>query len=171
MNLCISFFAIIFSRITFFLNKLKERYLNSVLQSYGSKGRVTYLVDFRHPEHISIGSGTYINGGMLAASEHAKIVIGQDCMISYCVHMRTDMHRHDAIDVPMNQQGVNEADIVLGNDVWVGYGAQIMSGVTIGSHSIIGAGAVVTHNIPEYSVAVGVPARVIKDRRKTIENE
>lgn len=88
-------------------------------------------------------------------------------MISYNVHMRTDMHRYGRISIPMNKQGVSEADIVIGDDVWIGYGAQIMMGVTVGSHSIIGTGAIVTHDIPEYSVAVGVPARVIKDRRKT----
>ena len=87
-------------------------------------------------------------------------------MVSYNVHMRTDMHVHDRVDIPMSRQGHVEADIVIGDDVWVGYGAQVMAGVTIGSHSIIGAGAVVTRDVPEYAVAVGVPARVIKDRRE-----
>lgn len=112
-----------------------------------------------------LGKNSFVNGGMLVASENASITIGQNCMISYNVHMRTDMHRHDRADIPMNQQGNDEADIVIGDDVWIGYGAQIMSGVSIGNHSIIGAGAIVTHNIPEYSVAVGVPARVIKNRK------
>lgn len=148
-------------------NESQERYLNLLLASCGSEGRVTYMVDIRLPEHISIGDRGYVNGGLLAASKHARILIGKDCMISYNVHMRTDMHRYDRISIPMNKQGVSEADIVIGDDVWIGYGAQIMMGVTVGSHSIIGAGAIVTHDIPEYSVAVGVPARVIKDRRKT----
>ena len=55
----------------------------------------------------------------------------------------------------MNQQGNDEADIVIGDDVWIGYGAQIMSGVTVGSHSIVGAGSVVTHDVPEFAVVGG----------------
>lgn len=157
------------AKIVDLLNNSQERYLNSLLAAYGSEGRVTHMVHIHHPEHIFIGKGSYINGGMLAASEHAKILIGEDCMISYDVHMRTDMHRHDRIDIPMNKQGTTEADIIIGDDVWIGYGAQIMMGVTIGSHSIIGAGAIVTHDIPDYSVATGIPARVIKDRRKVTQ--
>lgn len=76
--------------------------------------------------------------------------------------MRTDMHKHARTDITMNQQGIKEADIVKGDDVWIGYGAQVMCGVTIGSHSIIGAGAIVTHDIPEYSVAVGVPVGLLR---------
>lgn len=148
------------------IKRIQEYWINRKLCRHGSGGRVTHLVDIRHPEHIFIGGGSYVNGGMLAASENASITIGRDCMISYNVHMRTDMHKHDRVDVPMSRQGHVEADIVIGDDVWVGYGAQVMAGVTIGSHSIIGAGAVVTHDVPEYSVAVGVPARVIRDRRE-----
>lgn len=152
------------------LRGAQERKLNASLRKNGSEGRVTHLVDVRYPEHVFIGEGSYVNGGMLAASEHARIVIGRDCMVSYGVHMRTDTHRHDRADVPMNQQGSSEADIVVGDDVWIGYGAQIMSGVSIGSHSIVGAGAVVTHDVPEYSVAAGVPARVIRDRREEVRS-
>ena len=55
----------------------------------------------------------------------------------------------------MSRQGHDEADIVIGDDVWVGYGAQIMAGVTVGSHSIVGAGAVVTHDVPEFAIVGG----------------
>ena len=156
----------IFSSIQRRYSKFMEAGTNIFLTQFGSQGRVAHNTDLRHPEHIFIGGGSYVNGGMLAASEHARIVIGRDCMVSYNVHMRTDMHVHDRVDIPMSRQGHVEADIVIGDDVWVGYGAQVMAGVTIGSHSIIGAGAVVTRDVPEYAVAVGVPARVIKDRRE-----
>ena len=95
---------------------------------------------------------------MLCASPGAKIVIGDDCLVSYAVHLRTDP------DVPVNRQGHDEADIVLGDNVWVGYGAQVMSGVTVGSNSIVGAGAVITRDVPEGVVVAGVPAKVIKKR-------
>lgn len=139
-----------------------EAALNGVLAKNGSDGRVTADVNLRFPENIFIGARSYVNGGMLAASEDAKIVIGEDCMLSYGVHLRTDMHRHGCVDVPMNQQGHDEADIVIGDDVWIGYGAQIMSGVTVGSHSIVGAGAVVTHDVPEFAVVGGGSCSIAK---------
>ena len=53
----------------------------------------------------------------------------------------------------------------MGDDSWFGAGAKVLDGVTIGAHSIIGTGAVVTKDIPEYSIAVGLPAKVVRDRR------
>ena len=55
-------------------------------------------------------------------------------------------------------------DITIGNDVWIGHGVTILSGTTIGTGAIIGAGAIVRGNIPPYSIAVGVPAKVVKKR-------
>jgi maltose O-acetyltransferase len=146
-----------FNKLGWEIQSAHARSINRAIAKNGSAGRLTAQVDLRHPEHVFIGARSYVNGGMLAASENARIVIGEDCMLSYCVHLRTDMHRHDRIDIPMNQQGDDEADIVIGDDVWVGYGAQIMSGVTIGSHAIVGAGAVVTHDVPKYAIVGGCP--------------
>lgn len=117
-----------------------------------------------YPENIYIGKNSYVNGGQLSASPHAKIIIGDDCLISYCVHLRTDMHNYSDPQELIRQQGHTEKDIVIGNDVWVGYGAQIMSGVTVADGCVIAAGAVVTHDKEPYGVYGGVPARLIKHR-------
>lgn len=138
---------------------------NQLLQSNGSQGVVAGLVELKHPEHIYLGGGSYVNGGMLCASKYAKIRIGKNCMVSYNVHMRTDMHRYDSTDVPMIEQGHREANIIIGDDVWIGFGAQIMAGITVGSHAVVGAGAVVTRDVPEWAVVGGVPARIIKMRK------
>lgn len=143
-------------------NKCKSAYLYSLVNTQGGGyiGAETVLI---FPSNIYIGNRSYINGGMIAACPDAKIIIGNDCMISYAVHMRTDMHCHDLREgsAPMIEQGHTSADIILGDNVWVGYGAQILSGVKVGSNCIIAAGAVVTKDVPEGSVVAGVPA-VIK---------
>ena len=78
----------------------------------------------------------------------------------------TQNHRSDRTDIPMQQQGMaEEKEVVIGDDVWIGHRVILLPGVHIGNGSIIGAGAVVTRDIPDYSVAVGVPARVIRNRK------
>lgn len=140
-----------------------SRYLYSQVNNAGG-GKMGPNTKLRYPSNIYLGKNTYINGGMLAASDQAKIVIGDNCMLSYNVHLRVDMHNHSSINVPMNKQGHTHRDIVIDDDVWVGFGAQIMSGVHIGTGAIVGAGAVVTKDVPEYSVVGGVPARVLYSR-------
>lgn len=146
------------------LCRARGAYLTNLLHRYGSKGRVTGDVRIINPERIYIGDDSYINGGMIRASKNARITIGDNCMVSYGVHIRTDTHAHDDSSIPMRQQGCAEKDITIEDDVWVGYGAQIMPGLTIGKGSIVGAGAVVTKDVPPYTVVGGVPAKVIQSR-------
>ena len=113
--------------------------------------------------NIHIGAGTYINGADLHTTKDSHIYIGDKCLISYEVVMRTDMHNHKA-GIPIIDQGNSAEDIIIGNNVWIGHGVYIMPGVHIGDNSIIGAKAVVTKDIPADSIAVGVPACVIKAR-------
>ncbi len=100
------------------------------------------------------------------------IKIGKDVMMGPEVVIYTSGHKFNRTDIPMMDQGFTEAmPVTIGNDVWLGRRVIIMPGVTIGEGCVIGAGAVVTKDIPPYSVAVGVPARVIKNRlcKNTIE--
>lgn len=113
---------------------------------------------------ITIGPRTFFgHRSTLAAIE--VITIGADCQIAEMVSIRDHDHRSDQLDIPIREQGLVSAPVVIGDNVWIGSKATILKGVTLGSHSIIGAGAVVTHDIPAYGIAVGVPARVVRDRR------
>ena len=77
----------------------------------------------------------------------------------------TRNHRFDRTDIPMMEQGFEEErPVYIGNDVWIGDRVLILPGVHIGDGSIIAAGAVVTKDVPLYSIAAGVPARKIRDR-------
>ena len=94
------------------------------------------------------------------------IKIGNDVMMGPEVIIYTSGHKFDRTDIPMMDQGATDTKpVTIGNDVWIGRRVIIMPGVTVGDGSILGAGAVVTKNIPPYSVAGGVPARVLKTRK------
>jgi acetyltransferase-like isoleucine patch superfamily enzyme len=70
------------------------------------------------------------------------------------------------VDRPIRQQGIYKRDVHVGHNVWMGYGACVLRGVTIGDNSIIGTSSVVTGEVPQNAVVAGVPARVIRMREQ-----
>lgn len=130
----------------------------------GSNCNITDKVIFHHPENIIIGNNTLINGGMIIAGETSKVEIGNDCLISYNVHIRTTSHNYKKKNELIRNQGHFEKDIIIEDDVWIGFGAQIMPGVTLHKGCVVGAGAVVTKDVSEYTVVAGVPAVKISER-------
>jgi maltose O-acetyltransferase len=79
----------------------------------------------------------------------------------------TKNHRFDRVDIPMRKQGETEVlPVIIGDDVWLGARVLLLPGARVGSGSVIGAGAVVSGEIPPMSVAVGNPARVVKRREE-----
>ncbi|GGS93255.1 maltose O-acetyltransferase [Planobispora rosea] len=109
---------------------------------------------------ITVGPGTFANYG-LTALDVAPITIGADVQIGPNVQLLTPTHPLD----PERRRAKLEAaaPITIGDNVWLGGGAIVLAGVTIGDDSVIGAGAVVTRGIPAGVVAVGTPARVVRD--------
>lgn len=116
---------------------------------------------------ISVGDQTAFNRGVhINASNGGEITIGSRCPIGPGVVMRTANHRFSDPTVYIQDQGHDAADIAIEDDCWVGANAIILSGVHIGRGAVIGAGAVVTRNIPPFAIAVGVPAKIIKYRKE-----
>lgn len=130
----------------------------------GENSRINLGVIINNPKNITIGNNTYINDGVFTVGDNSRIVIGNDCLISYNVHVRTNTHKYIDKNILIRKQGELEKDIVIEDDVWIGYGAQIMPGVTLHKGCVVGAGAVVTKDVAEYTVVGGVPAKVIKKR-------
>lgn len=106
-----------------------------------------------------IGRGSGIVG-------HFSIVIGNDVWTGHHVYITDQNHGYEDITRPISQQTQPEKSVVIGDGSWLGYGAVVLPGVTIGRHCVIGANSVVTGDIPDFSVAVGVPARVIRQYKK-----
>ncbi|MCX6237731.1 MAG: acyltransferase [Bacteroidia bacterium] len=120
---------------------------------------------------IQIGKNTAFNRNVhINADVGGNIKIGESCLFGPNVVMRTAGHRFDNPDIAIQKQGHVLADIQIEDDVWIGSNAIILGGVHIGRGAVIGAGAVVTKDIPSMGIAVGVPAKVIKYRnQKTIK--
>lgn len=116
---------------------------------------------------IVIGDRFGANGNArLIADKGGRINVGNDVMIGPNVVLRASNHGSERLDVPMWDQPHTGGVIEIGDDVWIGANVVVVAGVTIGAHAIVAAGAVVTHDVPEYAVVGGVPARVIGDRRE-----
>lgn len=115
-----------------------------------------------HHGEIIVGENTSIEEAHLAVTEpYRRIQIGEDCMLSSGIQIRTG-DSHSVIDCD-TQERINPAeDVVLEDHVWVGFNACVLKGVTVHTHSIISTGAVVTSDVPDHSIAAGVPARVVK---------
>lgn len=118
---------------------------------------------------IEIGENTFIGPYVCFAGESIKV--GKDCLIASHSVIYAINHNFADPTRKIKEQGVSYEGIVIEDDCWLGSGVRVLDGVTIGQGSVIGAGAVVTKYIPPYSVAVGVPARVIASRKfSNLEN-
>lgn len=111
---------------------------------------------------ILIGENTFIGPYVCLSGE--SISIGKDCLIASQVGIYAVGHNFSDSTRNIKEQGLSHKGIVIENDCWLGNGARVLDGVTISHGSVIGAGAVVTKDIPPYSIVVGVPARVIASR-------
>lgn len=95
-----------------------------------------------------------------------KVIIGNDVMMAREVLINPGNHNFSDTTIPMNKQGAApKRCVIIEDDVWIGSRAILMPGVKIGHGSIIAAGAVVTHDVPPFSIIGGVPAKLIKSRK------
>ncbi len=117
----------------------------------------TFTCDYGY--NISLGRNVFINDHCIFL-DCAPIVIGDDVQIGPAVQLYTAQH---PLDAKVRRSGLESASpIRIGSDVWIGGGALVLPGVTIGDRSIVGAGSVVVHHVPLYSVVVGNPARMVR---------
>jgi acetyltransferase-like isoleucine patch superfamily enzyme len=127
-----------------------------------------------------IGHGTKIRAHEGIVSIGAKSVLGQECTISAFQHVEVGREcivadrvmmidfDHGVVEVerPIRLQGIYKRDVKIGHNCWIGYGACILRGVTVGDNSVIGTSAVVTKDLPANSVSAGIPARVLRMREE-----
>jgi len=120
------------------------------------------------PEHelgdvevLTIGSHTMIGRGSSVVA-HDRVVIGDHVFTGPNVYVTDANHGYEDIDTPIGRQFAASKPVSIGDGSWLGHGAVVLPGVTIGAHVVVGAGSVVTTDLPDRCVAVGNPARVIR---------
>ncbi len=118
-----------------------------------------------HEGLVSIGAKTVL-GQECTISAFKHVSIGRECVIADRVMLIDFDHGAAEVDRPVREQGIYKRDVRVGHNVWIGYGACILRGVTVGDNSIIGANAVVTDDVPDNAVVGGVPARLLRMREK-----
>ncbi|REG89763.1 acyltransferase [Winogradskyella sediminis] len=108
---------------------------------------------------VIIGNRTRIG---LSNTIIGPVTIGDDVRLAQNVVLSGLNHNYEGIESPIHEQGVSTKPIVIESESWIGANVVIVPGVTIGKHSIVAAGSVVTKSMPPYSVIVGNPAKVLK---------
>ncbi len=126
--------------------------------------RVYLDTERREEGYIQIGKGVYIGTGTTLFG-HRGLEIGDDCLLAQNITLTPYSHIFDDPNNIIYSQGGHCEKVTIGRDVYIGMRAAVMYSGNIGEGSVIGAGSVVVKPIPPYSVAVGAPAKVIKERK------
>jgi len=136
---------------------------------------------------IQIGNGVFVGRNTILSCKNGDIVIddranvgfnceifsasrvrlGKDTLVAAYTYLVGGDHLYDRVDIPVLQQGRTARGIEVDDNVWLGTHVVVTDGSTIGRDAIIGAGAVVVGAIPEFAIATGIPAKVVRDRRES----
>jgi len=125
--------------------------------STGPRASESFETSSRRRDWTSRGQTTITSTGGIRLG--ASVLVAGQCYIG------GGRYETERLDVPMMKQGMyTRGPVIIGDDVWIGAAARVLDGVTVGRGAIIGAGAVVTRDVPAYAIAAGVPAKVIGRR-------
>ena len=150
-------------RIFSFIRIIRSAVGKYVFDDCGKNVNIEKNANFGMGIGIKIGN----NSGLgINCRVRGPLTIGNDVMMGPDVVIMTNSHNFDRIDIPMNAQGsAIPKKVIIGNDVWIGTRVIILPGVTIGNGAIIGAGAVVTKDVPDMAIVGGCPAKIIRYRK------
>jgi acetyltransferase-like isoleucine patch superfamily enzyme len=132
----------------------------------GAGAKISPNAVFSNPEQIEIGARVSIGARchIWAGPSRGRIVIRDDVLFGPEVMVTAAGYRFDD-GTPVTEQAMDEADVIIGRDVWLATRVIVLPGARIGDGAIIGAGAIVTGEIPPYAIAVGIPAKVVGQRQ------
>ncbi|MCI5120188.1 MAG: acyltransferase [Candidatus Electrothrix sp. AUS4] len=119
---------------------------------------------------VSIGDNCGINARtIIQSTNNCPVYIGPDCIVGQqCFLVGGGSYNIDRLDIPMREQGIRaDGGVHLEEDVWLGGNVTVLGGVTMGKGSVAGAGAILTRSVAAYTISVGAPAQVVKNRKDT----
>jgi acetyltransferase-like isoleucine patch superfamily enzyme len=130
----------------------------------GKSTPVSASARFNHPQNITIGDRSNINRNcMIWAGDNAKVIIGKDCLTGPGVTIIASKYDVKGRNIVRSYPPF-ERDIIIEDDVWLGANVVVLPGVKIGKGAIVGAGSVITKDIPPYAIVTGIPGKIIKER-------
>jgi maltose O-acetyltransferase len=138
----------------------RRRILTALLGSLGEDTEIRPPLYCDYGHHTHIGARTFVNYGLVAL-DVGSITIGDDVQVGPYVQLLTPTHPLEA--EPRRQKWEAAEPIAIGDNAWLGGGVIVCPGVTIGANTVVGAGAVVTSDLPEGVLAAGTPARVLRE--------
>lgn len=148
------------SKFSFGSKKVRGFCGKLLLKHCGKNVNIEKGAQFNTEVSLGDNSGIGVN-----ATISAYVTIGNDVMMGPECNIYTQNHAYARRDIPMSMQGHEKPrPVVIGNDVWIGSRVTILPGVHIGDGAIIGAGSVVTKDVPPYTIVAGNPAKIIKER-------
>lgn len=150
------------------LNKFRKKW------RYNNKNNETVPMNIFDANLVNVGKYSYGELNVISFNRNSKLKIGNFCSIAQNVKFILDAdHRTNTISTfpfsvkilkEVKYEATSKGDIIVEDDVWIGYGAMVLSGVKIGQGAVIAAGAIVTKDVPPYAIVGGIPARVLKYR-------
>ncbi len=129
----------------------------------GKKVMIEELVSIKFPERLIIGDNSYI-GRCTMIQSSGNVEIGKDVLIGPFVKIWSSNHKFDNPSININKQGHEFKKVIIEDNVWLGAGVIVLSGVTIKYGTVVAAGSIVTKNFPENSIIAGNPGRLLKSR-------
>ncbi|WP_233095516.1 acyltransferase [Shewanella putrefaciens] len=157
------------THIFLFSNRLSRWLCKKKFYHFGKNSNVrpgSYIIE---TDKVSIGNNVVIRPHTMIFASPDKSVyslhvcIGDNVLIGSGVHIYVSNHKFDELDKLIIEQGHSPVNpVIIEDDVWIGANAIILPGVTIGQHSVIAAGSIVTKSVPRFTMVAGVPAKVLK---------
>jgi acetyltransferase-like isoleucine patch superfamily enzyme len=150
-------FAFVCPRVTFEIGKGATVHLGRWSWiGHGSKIRA-------HEGEVHIGAKSVL-GQECTISSFQHVSIGRECIVADRVMLIDFDHGVVEVERPIREQGIYKRDVRVGHNVWIGYGACILRGATVGDNAIVGTSTIVTRDVPDNAVVAGAPAKVIRMR-------
>lgn len=137
--------------------------LRTLSKGLGENVRISEDVYIKNPDKLTIGNNVSI-WPMCYLECSGGVFIGNDVSIAHGVTIMSEEHIYKVNEIPIKDQGKSFAPVIIGDNVWIGAKAIILSGITIEEGAIVAAGAVVTHDVQSYNIVAGIPAKTIKVR-------